>query len=229
MQPVKRENCAECGAPCRVKFCSSRCSTIYGNLRRSRYGQTMVGSRGSRAMREQAAPGLTAQQRTRLLQRWKRQGLTCAYCDRLADSIDHVIPLLRGGTNREGNLAPCCRPCNSSKAYLLLVEWRTGKRLATTVVLLPPRVKVEAQRPVIVKQILALSACAACSVLFVPKSIRARYCSIDCSTLKCAHCDTRMARTKTTRPEGEAICHSCRPAFPQRNRPRQKSNQILSA
>jgi 5-methylcytosine-specific restriction endonuclease McrA len=44
-------------------------------------------------------------------------------------TIDHIVPLARGGTNYEGNLTPACRPCNSSKGTLLLVEWR--KRLAT--------------------------------------------------------------------------------------------------
>ena len=64
-----------------------------------------------------------------MLAKWKRQGKRCAYCPNPADTIDHVVPLVRGGTNHEGNLVPACRACNSSKGGYLLVEWRTGKRL----------------------------------------------------------------------------------------------------
>ncbi len=40
----------------------------------------------------------------------------CAYCgskDNL--TIDHIIPLSRGGTNREDNLQCLCRDCNNLK------------------------------------------------------------------------------------------------------------------
>ncbi len=50
---------------------------------------------------------------------------TCAYCGVAeAKSIDHVVPVTRGGKNSIGNLVPCCRPCNSSKGNKLLSEWR---------------------------------------------------------------------------------------------------------
>jgi len=43
-------------------------------------------------------------------------GGKCAYCvSGKFESIDHVIPLARGGTNWPSNLRPCCRKCNSSK------------------------------------------------------------------------------------------------------------------
>lgn len=38
--------------------------------------------------------------------------------------IDHLVPKSRGGNNKETNLVPCCRSCNSSKNTLLLNEWR---------------------------------------------------------------------------------------------------------
>lgn len=63
-----------------------------------------------------------------MLARWVKQGRACAYCPRPADTVDHVVPLVQGGTNYEGNLVPCCRPCNSAKAGMLLVEWRNGRR-----------------------------------------------------------------------------------------------------
>lgn len=44
-------------------------------------------------------------------------------------TIDHRIPLCRGGSNWPANLAPCCRSCNSRKATLTEREYRV--RLAS--------------------------------------------------------------------------------------------------
>lgn len=85
--------------------------------------------RVTRRLREQAAPGMSVGERTRLLAKWKRQGRQCTYCQAVATTIDHVLPLVRGGTNHEGNLTPCCRSCNGSKGGYVVVEWRTGRRL----------------------------------------------------------------------------------------------------
>lgn len=80
--------------------------------------------RSKRYARELATPGLTRHHRERLLERWVAEGRRCSYCSRPADTVDHVVPLQRGGTNAEVNLVPCCRPCNSSKGVRLLEEWR---------------------------------------------------------------------------------------------------------
>lgn len=50
----------------------------------------------------------------------------CAYCECGLDgrfTIDHVVPVARGGRHSIGNLVPACLPCNSSKRDLLLFEW----------------------------------------------------------------------------------------------------------
>ncbi len=47
----------------------------------------------------------------------------CAYCDQPAESIDHVIPLVEGGSNDILNLVPACRSCNSSKGDRMPLEW----------------------------------------------------------------------------------------------------------
>jgi 5-methylcytosine-specific restriction endonuclease McrA len=41
----------------------------------------------------------------------------CAYCLAIMGSVsmDHVIPLVRGGEHSTGNVVPACRSCNSSK------------------------------------------------------------------------------------------------------------------
>ncbi len=51
----------------------------------------------------------------------------CFYCGgRVGPSnltMDHVVPLIRGGKSVKGNLVPACRECNNKKKYLLLMEW----------------------------------------------------------------------------------------------------------
>lgn len=54
-------------------------------------------------------------------------GQSCAYCKKELDfkevHWDHVIPLVRGGTNFIANLRPSCKFCNTSKGSKLLSEW----------------------------------------------------------------------------------------------------------
>ena len=38
-------------------------------------------------------------------------------------SMDHVVPIIRGGRTTRGNVVPCCKDCNSKKKYYLPVEW----------------------------------------------------------------------------------------------------------
>lgn len=56
---------------------------------------------------------------------FETKGRQCFYCGESANSIDHVIPVTRGGTDNFDNLVPCCRRCNSSKRDKLIEEWRS--------------------------------------------------------------------------------------------------------
>lgn len=47
----------------------------------------------------------------------------CAYCDAPATSIDHAIPISKGGADVLGNLLPSCQPCNSSKGARDMETW----------------------------------------------------------------------------------------------------------
>jgi 5-methylcytosine-specific restriction endonuclease McrA len=52
----------------------------------------------------------------------------CAYCacalNNLNRSVDHLVPLARGGRHTATNLRACCVECNTSKGDQLLDEWR---------------------------------------------------------------------------------------------------------
>ncbi len=54
-------------------------------------------------------------------------GGVCHYCGaRVAPAeltLDHVVPLIRGGRTTRGNCVAACKDCNNRKRYLLPVEW----------------------------------------------------------------------------------------------------------
>jgi len=60
---------------------------------------------------------------------WRRRITvgTCHYCRRQvgakALTMDHVVPLIRGGRSVRGNTVAACKDCNSKKQSLLPWEW----------------------------------------------------------------------------------------------------------
>lgn len=61
----------------------------------------------------------------------------CHYCGRQVApaelTLDHVVPLVRGGRSSKGNCVPACKECNSHKQDLLPTEWeRYLERLQQT-------------------------------------------------------------------------------------------------
>jgi 5-methylcytosine-specific restriction endonuclease McrA len=65
----------------------------------------------------------------RVSQWWKRKLAAgrCGYCDRPTPprllTMDHRVPLVRGGRSTRSNVVPACKPCNDAKRYLVPVEW----------------------------------------------------------------------------------------------------------
>ena len=57
----------------------------------------------------------------------KTQAGVCYYCHepvgRQNLTMDHVVPLSRGGRSTKGNLVPACKACNNKKRYMLPLEW----------------------------------------------------------------------------------------------------------
>jgi 5-methylcytosine-specific restriction endonuclease McrA len=46
----------------------------------------------------------------------QRDGHICAYCGQQADTVDHIVPLNKGGTNDPDNLTAACNRCNGAKS-----------------------------------------------------------------------------------------------------------------
>jgi 5-methylcytosine-specific restriction endonuclease McrA len=65
----------------------------------------------------------------RASQWWKRRLAkgVCHYCTRPTPprelTMDHMVPIARGGRSTKGNVVPCCKECNTAKKQLLPMEW----------------------------------------------------------------------------------------------------------
>lgn len=61
---------------------------------------------------------------------WKRRVASgvCYYCRRRVGcrnlTMDHLVPLGRGGRSIRGNVVPACKACNTRKKSMLPVEWQ---------------------------------------------------------------------------------------------------------
>lgn len=53
---------------------------------------------------------------------------SCYYCQKALKkedvTMDHVVPLLRGGRSTKGNVVMACKPCNNAKKDQLVMDWR---------------------------------------------------------------------------------------------------------
>ena len=62
--------------------------------------------------------------------RWWQQKTSkgkCYYCARQVKpselTMDHIVPLVRGGRSSKDNLVASCKECNTQKKTLLPMEW----------------------------------------------------------------------------------------------------------
>lgn len=68
--------------------------------------------------------------RTLRKQNWWKNRIargTCHYCGKSVPpkelTLDHVVPVARGGRSTKGNCVPACKDCNNQKKNLLPMEW----------------------------------------------------------------------------------------------------------
>lgn len=70
---------------------------------------------------------------TESLAQYKKRlrGDLCAFCGEYSDvkmTIDHVVPLSKGGPNTVDNITAACSPCNSSKSNTDLLTFMLSRR-----------------------------------------------------------------------------------------------------
>ncbi len=60
---------------------------------------------------------------------WKRKCAegVCYFCGKKVPpnelTMDHIVPLIRGGKSNRGNIVPACKDCNNRKKHMLPLEW----------------------------------------------------------------------------------------------------------
>jgi len=60
---------------------------------------------------------------------WKRKCSRgrCYYCNAQVHpkelTMDHIVPIIRGGKSIRSNIVAACKECNNKKKYLLPIEW----------------------------------------------------------------------------------------------------------
>ncbi|MBI4848997.1 MAG: HNH endonuclease [Nitrospirae bacterium] len=65
----------------------------------------------------------------RKTQWWKRKCAEgrCYYCGREVPlhelTMDHIVPVIRGGKSEKNNIVPACKECNNKKKHSLPMEW----------------------------------------------------------------------------------------------------------
>ena len=70
----------------------------------------------------------------RSTQWWKRRCAKgqCYYCGQPTSAaeltMDHIVPLARGGKSTKGNVVPACKTGNNKKRQLLPMEWEAYLR-----------------------------------------------------------------------------------------------------
>jgi 5-methylcytosine-specific restriction endonuclease McrA len=105
-------SCEDCGK--RKAVSKGLCSSCYSRQWRHSNPDQKAAQRFVRRALMAAAPGACTEKQ--LKDRLAYYGGMCWICGaRPGDTVDHVKPLTRGGSNWPANLRPACRPCNTSK------------------------------------------------------------------------------------------------------------------
>lgn len=51
----------------------------------------------------------------------------CAYCGRIFETMDHILPISSGGGTTLTNVVPCCKDCNTAKGASVWLPARAGE------------------------------------------------------------------------------------------------------
>lgn len=111
--------------PCKVRGCNGRhsakglCAKHYSNAYKRKWRRDNPDKawakyqRRRKLVRNAAVNDLTARQWREIKVSYRHR---CAYCGKRRPlTMDHVVPLSKGGPHTASNIIPACRPCNGRK------------------------------------------------------------------------------------------------------------------
>lgn len=101
------------------------------DLIQSAYARTERSTQPNRAISSPGGAVRSAYEQTRRIKQapysredvFARWGHACAYCWGVAEHLDHVQPLARGGRDELSNVVPACADCNLAKGVSSLADW----------------------------------------------------------------------------------------------------------
>jgi hypothetical protein len=89
------------------------CAEKIANHYNYRHGGEWITWDNPPPIRTNRKPSISKGKRTRV---HERDAYQCRYCGTRKDlTLDHVVPLIQGGDDSDGNLVTCCKSCNSRK------------------------------------------------------------------------------------------------------------------
>lgn len=118
-----RATCTTCEGRQRYAKHRERCIALvraYQKRHPERHRLRKRAAQRRRHGRAVAGPGVSTGQLRRMISAYEGR---CVYCGADADTIDHVLPLSRGGLHEIDNLVPACASCNFEKGSKTIGEW----------------------------------------------------------------------------------------------------------
>jgi 5-methylcytosine-specific restriction endonuclease McrA len=67
-----------------------------------------------------------------------RDGYLCQYCGDTATTVDHIVPVTKGGTDEDFNLTSACNQCNSRKGNRMSPFFGTALKPLTLPLMFSP-------------------------------------------------------------------------------------------
>jgi len=59
----------------------------------------------------------------------ERDSNKCHYCGEIANTVDHILPVSKGGKYTEDNLISCCHACNIDRGNVSYTKYKKRKRI----------------------------------------------------------------------------------------------------
>lgn len=105
------------GTTCYCLECWQAYWSAYKRRNRDSIRASWRKARIKRRAQEKTGPAFSETAWAKIL---KKARHLCVHCGKRRKlTIDHILPLSKGGTNHAWNLQPLCKPCNSSKSNVL--------------------------------------------------------------------------------------------------------------
>jgi len=115
---------------------ATKASRAWAKTARGRAALLLMKQRRRARLKDACSPGVTPEQWAAICDEYRLENgdVQCAYCKGSCGArptVEHVVPIVRGGLDEPSNVVPACVSCNSSKGARLVSEWPRAPHLLT--------------------------------------------------------------------------------------------------